>query len=156
MTHPAPSSPRSTASPPNGNFGDINRTGAVPADLDRSIIDELRALGGTHLVDEIISLACADMYRSLGLLDVALVEGDASSVARLAHTISGLCANIGAIAVVDTAKALERLALTGNLNAAPALSFQLLLRWHRAKDALIATPDGQGAAEGRGPVASPT
>lgn len=124
------------ASPPNANSGEIDQNDAVCADLDDSILDGLRVLGGTQLVDEIVSLACEDMSRSIRLLDGALVEADASSVGWLAHTISGLCANIGAIAVVDTAKALERLALTGNLAAAPALNFQLLLRWRRAKDAL--------------------
>jgi HPt (histidine-containing phosphotransfer) domain-containing protein len=113
-----------------------DQAGMVGADLDHSIIDELRVLGGTELVDDIVSLVREDMSRSLGLLDRALVDDDASSVVRFAHTISGLCANIGAVGVVEVAKELENLASTGELSAAPVLNDQLVARWYRANEVL--------------------
>jgi len=113
----------------------------VRVDLDHSIIDELRVLGGNELVDEIVSLVCEDMSRSVGLLDRALVDDDASSVVRFAHTISGLCANIGAVGVVEVAKEIEKLASTGDLSAAYVLNDQLVARWYRANE-VLATETG--------------
>jgi HPt (histidine-containing phosphotransfer) domain-containing protein len=119
-----------------GSPAEASRPG--PADLDESIIEGLHALGGADLVDEIVSLACQDIYRCLALLDQALVADDAPAAGKLAHTISGVCANIGAIGVVDTARAMERLAATGNLSTAASLQAELGLRWRRAHDALDA------------------
>jgi HPt (histidine-containing phosphotransfer) domain-containing protein len=84
------------------------------------------------------------MCRCIALLDTALVEGDVLSIGKVAHSISGLCANIGAVAVADTARALESLASTGNLAAAPMLHAQLVRRWRQANHALDAKTGRSG------------
>jgi HPt (histidine-containing phosphotransfer) domain-containing protein len=107
-------------------------------DLDATIVDGLRELGGVSLLDELVLLFRDEVGRYLGELEHALSLGDTTELGRAAHALSGSSANLGAFRVAATAGALEHLAVSGNLDGAPALVRDLAAHSRSALEALAA------------------
>lgn len=79
----------------------------------------LRAMGDDEdLLKEIAGLYLADYPGSLHLLQSALKAGDASVAERLAHSLKGASANLGAERVRAVAYEIEKAARSGDLGRA--------------------------------------
>jgi len=110
--------------------------GDKPARLDQAIIGGLRELGGSALLDELVTLFHDDVDRFLSELDCALVGRDPVALRQAAHSIKGSSANVGATRLTAAAAALEHLAVIGDLDGAQALSTELASHCTEALDAL--------------------
>jgi PAS domain S-box-containing protein len=116
--------------------GEVVETDHQQPDLDQEIIGGLRELGGTTLLDELVSLFRDDVGRHLSELDHALENHDPVALRQAAHAISGSSANMGATRLANAAATLEHLAATGDLEGAQALTTDLASHCRRALDAL--------------------
>jgi HPt (histidine-containing phosphotransfer) domain-containing protein len=74
--------------------------------LDTEVLGELRGLGADDLRD-LVSLYFADLQVQLERVHGALIEGDAQSVAALAHRMKGASLSIGAARLASLAAELE-------------------------------------------------
>jgi signal transduction histidine kinase/DNA-binding response OmpR family regulator/integral membrane sensor domain MASE1/HPt (histidine-containing phosphotransfer) domain-containing protein len=110
--------------------------GDKPADLDQAIIGGLRELGGSALLDELVTLFHDDVDRFLSELDRALVVQDPVALRQAAHSIKGSSANLGATRLAAAAAVLEQLAEIGDLEGAEALSTELASHCREALNAL--------------------
>ena len=116
--------------------GEVVETADQQPDLDQEIIRGLRELGGTALLEELVSLFRDDVGRHLSELDRALENHDPVALRTAAHAISGSSANMGATHLANAAATLENLAATGDLEGAQALTTDLASHCRRALDAL--------------------
>jgi HPt (histidine-containing phosphotransfer) domain-containing protein len=116
--------------------GEVSETDDQQPDLDQEIIGGLRELGGTALLDELVSLFRDDVGRHLSELDRALEDHDPVALRKAAHAISGSSANMGAARLANAAVTLEHLAVAGDLEGAQALTTDLASHCRRTLDAL--------------------
>jgi signal transduction histidine kinase/CheY-like chemotaxis protein len=95
----SPASTESPASPelPSSAFDEVH------------LLDQLK--GDRALAQAITTAFLADMPRQFGELEAAVAAGDASALARLAHTLKGAAASMGGSALARAALALEGAAL---------------------------------------------
>ncbi|BAU92403.1 ATPase domain-containing protein [Methylorubrum populi] len=127
--------------------------------LDEPTIANLEELGDRDFLERILHLYVAQAPQALLALEDALARDDAPDVARAAHGLKSMSANIGAAQVKDRAGAIERAARDGNLasladgasglddllaRTVSALHLRLGLRAERGPDE---TARGQGALE---------
>ena len=142
---------------------DIVGTGDQPPDLDPAIIRGLREVGGTALLEELISLFHDEVGKHLTELERALDDRDPVALRQIAHALSGSSANMGASRVAAIGAALEQLAVAGDLEPAPALVADLGVCAQRALEALaietgssVRLPDADADADVRTDPSSPT
>ena len=103
---------RSTAAPATTLAGGAARV------LDAEVIARLKRLGedaGQDLLGELTTIFLADADIRMAELRTAIAEEDATTVARLAHTLSGASASIGATDLANLFLDLERRAMAGDL-----------------------------------------
>jgi signal transduction histidine kinase/DNA-binding response OmpR family regulator len=94
-----------------------NGTGASSAILDR--VAALERLGGDEtMFDEFLGLLLEEAKSDVAQIAGAIEQGDASDVERLAHSLKGGAANLGADRVRDVAYRLETIGRGGNLSDA--------------------------------------
>jgi two-component system sensor histidine kinase/response regulator len=105
-------------------------------DLDETIIVSLRDLGGSALLDELVSLFRDEVDGYLSAFDQALADHDPTALQRASHSFKGSSANLGATRVAAIAAALEGLGATGDLDGARALHAELARLSGRALEAL--------------------
>jgi two-component system, sensor histidine kinase and response regulator len=92
--------------------------------LDRQVISGLRALQGedeTDLVAELAGMFLDDARPRLSALEEAVLGDDAPTVERLAHTLKGSSANMGARGMADLCARLEVAGASGDLSRGPRL-----------------------------------
>lgn len=92
---------------------------AVPDALDMAVIEALRDLdetGSMDLAQEIFGAFLASSTPRLAELKVALAQGDAQSVGKLAHALKSSAANVGALLLSAQCQELEKLARDGRLD----------------------------------------
>ena len=111
-----------------------------PAFDRRSALENLG--GDEQLLDEVLELFLDDCPRLLAEVRTAIEAGDASTIARLSHTISGVAGNFAAAAVVDLARRLEVMGMTGELAGAEAAGVELGLAVDRFRAAAGASRAG--------------
>lgn len=80
-----------------------------------------RVEGDRVLLEELFRLFVDECHNSMGQIQEAWRSRDTLMLGRLAHTLKGSSANVGANRVSDVALALEREARSGNLDNAPKL-----------------------------------
>jgi PAS domain S-box-containing protein len=103
--------------------------------LDRSAL--LDRLGGdAELLAQIVGLSQADCSRLRRELREALDRGDAVGLARTAHSLKGVLANLSASSASAAARRLEEIAREGHLTAAGAALRALDFEVDRALEAL--------------------
>jgi CheY-like chemotaxis protein/HPt (histidine-containing phosphotransfer) domain-containing protein len=132
---------------PTSTQGDAAPDDAVeadhqPPDLDQAIIIGLRDLGGIALLEELVSLFHDEVGKHLVEMDRAVENQDPVALRQIAHALSGSSANMGASRVAAAAAAIERLAVAGDLEPAPALIADLGIRARCALDALATETGG--------------
>lgn len=81
--------------------------------LDRTIVDELLALGGPEMLAPIVAQLGSDCASRLPQLRDALDRGDLETVREHAHGLKGALGNLGASAAARAAKAMEDAARQG-------------------------------------------
>ena len=112
--------------------------GERSACLDRSVLAELRALGGEDddLLGEVVRLFAADVPVQLEALEKAFVQGDAAGVRQVAHRLKGTGLGSGARQMADTCGAIEAAAAAGDLDTARQASRPLAKVFREALAAL--------------------
>jgi HPt (histidine-containing phosphotransfer) domain-containing protein len=74
--------------------------------LDREQLRDI-TLDDAELMREILAALIDDTSRQIGLLDLAIREGDSEKCKRLAHYSKGACANVGANSAAALLKHIE-------------------------------------------------
>jgi two-component system sensor histidine kinase/response regulator len=80
-----------------------------------------RLMGNKELATKIFKVFLKDVPQKYTALKEAIEEDNAVLVQRLAHTLNGASANIGALALQDIASQIELAAKSGDLNKASFL-----------------------------------
>jgi two-component system sensor histidine kinase/response regulator len=94
--------------------------------VDVATVDRLRdALGGDAMVLHILDVFVSQASAHVETIVHALARDDAGAVARVAHTLKGGAAAVGAVAVAEIAAELERLGERGDLAGAPEAAARL-------------------------------
>lgn len=123
---------------------------AAPAGalLDEQTLANLEELGDTDFVAHVLRLYARQAPSALTDLEAALANRDAPAVARAAHSLKSMSANIGAARMKDTAGAIEASAragdATGDAAALPALLAETLV----ALAARIGAPEMRATGTG--------
>jgi signal transduction histidine kinase/CheY-like chemotaxis protein/HPt (histidine-containing phosphotransfer) domain-containing protein len=92
--------------------------------LDRATLDALLTLpprGAETMLDRVASAYRADSQRLLDALDRAVESGERGALARAAHAWRSCNGNVGALALVEICRELERCARGGDMSAAREL-----------------------------------
>jgi HPt (histidine-containing phosphotransfer) domain-containing protein len=82
--------------------------------LDREQL-QLVTLDDVQLMREILGALIDDTSRQIGLMDIAIRNGDPRRCARLAHSSTGACSNCGANAAASVLRQIEHSAATADL-----------------------------------------
>jgi HPt (histidine-containing phosphotransfer) domain-containing protein len=113
---------------------------AVPAPddlLDAEVLDGLLGLGDGAFLDRILGLYRAQAPQALSALRAALTDSDQPAIARAAHSLKSMSANIGARALVEPLRAIELAARDSACAEAPSACDAL----ERLLDATVAGLD---------------
>jgi HPt (histidine-containing phosphotransfer) domain-containing protein len=111
--------------------GERHLPAEVPAPVcpPHVIFDETAALarveGDRDILRDIATLFVADWPQSRAALRQAVLSEDADALTRIAHTLKGAAATLGAVALSAAAQRLEEVGHSGNL--APAASACIVL-----------------------------
>lgn len=90
--------------------------------LDATVQQELAAVGGAGLPKELLAMFLADAPNQLAGVRAGLATGDLLPVRKLAHSMKGAAASIGAARVEASARALEHAARAGETAQLPELT----------------------------------
>ncbi|MCE5335365.1 MAG: response regulator [Desulfobacteraceae bacterium] len=107
--------------------------------LDRSSLDNissLRGVDGAKMLATVIGIYLSDAPVLLEDLRTAYVNGDAKNLARVAHALKSCSSNLGAVALAETCKDLERIASQKPMKGAEFLLSRILEQFRRVKEAL--------------------
>jgi two-component system, sensor histidine kinase and response regulator len=100
-------------------------SGAPPTEepvIDRSLLENLRELqgdGAPDILNDLIELFLSDVPLQLADLREAAEAGESHSVERIAHTLKGSAANMGALRMQALLAELEEIGRSEELGAAP-------------------------------------
>jgi HPt (histidine-containing phosphotransfer) domain-containing protein len=106
--------------------------------IDRPTFDRLLvSLGGdVEFLEELLETFFDDAPVQLAAMQAALVEGNAESLRRAAHSMKSNSASFGALALSKQCKELEDLARAGALDRAPGRVANIEAAYQMAKSAL--------------------
>jgi CheY-like chemotaxis protein/HPt (histidine-containing phosphotransfer) domain-containing protein len=113
--------------------------------LDRQVISGLRSLqkeDETDIVAELAGMFLEDARPRLSALEEAILENDAPTVERLAHTLKGSSANMGARGMSAICARLEDAGQSGDLSQGPGLLERLGQEFARVERAFEAEIHG--------------
>ena len=114
--------------------------------LDRRVISGLRGLQGeneTDIVAELAGMFLEDARPRLSALEEAILGDDAPTVERLAHTLKGSSANMGAKGMSAICARLENAGQSGDLSQGPRLLERLQEEFARVDRAFEAEIRGE-------------
>ncbi|MEJ7872137.1 MAG: response regulator, partial [Rubrobacteraceae bacterium] len=115
--------------------GDANREDSGEP-LDRATLEGLRELGGSELIADLGELFSSDTPPRLANLRVAVEGGDAGAVERIAHTLRGSSANIGARRMAELCEELQKAGASKDLSEASKPAERLQAEFERVRRAL--------------------
>jgi HPt (histidine-containing phosphotransfer) domain-containing protein len=107
--------------------------------LDAEVLDGLLGLGDGAFLDRILGLYRAQAPQALSALRAALTASDQPAIAKAAHSLKSMSANIGARALVEPLRAIELAARDSACAEAPSACDAL----ERLLDATVAGLDRQ-------------
>jgi CheY-like chemotaxis protein/HPt (histidine-containing phosphotransfer) domain-containing protein len=128
--------PRSAALKSPAVAADSHPEGAV----DRHVLDGLRKVeraGAPGLVKKVTDLFLADTPRQLTDLRDSAQRGDCARLTKLAHTLRGSAANLGAREMVRVCAELEAFGRDGDVSIVPSLVADLESQFNSVRDALL-------------------
>lgn len=99
------------------------------------VVQELLDLcddGDTSLVQELIGIFLDDSPTKVHAIQRGLQDGDLGAVERAAHSLKGSSGNLGAIALMNTAEALQSASRNGDLDRCRELGGELTTRFDEA------------------------
>jgi PAS domain S-box-containing protein len=109
--------------------------------LDAEVIARLRTLAkatDASLLNQIFDSFLSDGEARLVALKIALANGDAESLRKVAHTLKGASSNIGAHHMADIAQELQALGETGEVEGTAAWVEKLEAEFGRVRSAIVA------------------
>ncbi len=106
--------------------------------LDRATLEGLRELGGSELITELGEAFSSVTPPQLANLRVAVEGGDAEAVERIAHTLKGSSANMGARRMAGICEELQKPKVSTDLAEALELLDRLEVEFERVQRALAA------------------
>lgn len=106
--------------------------------LDPDVLAGLRELGGSEMLSELAQMFFDDTSSNLAVLREAVEGGDAHSVERVAHTLKGSSASMGAARMAEICSELQEAGASGDLSHAPVLLERLEEEFGRVRPALEA------------------
>ena len=118
----------------SGHSTDKGLSAGVPV-LDRSKLEQLRALMPEASLRQIYTAATADLRRKMPDLDRAIERGDAKTVRHMGHAIKGGCGMVGAAEAAELGAILE--AEGNELDNSRAIASQLRDAIDRLEDILV-------------------
>jgi two-component system, sensor histidine kinase and response regulator len=107
--------------------------------VDSSILDSIAAIqreGEPDVVKKIITVYLSDTKSTLEKLSLAVNEGNATDLFRLAHKLKSSSANVGATNLSSMLKTLELEGKEGNLENSHNLFLQILTEFDLVKQTL--------------------
>ena len=113
--------------------------------VDRTVLDGLRELeraGAPGLVKKVTDLFLQDTPGQLADLRDSLQKGDSVRLVRVAHTLKGSAANLGAREMVRICAELQVLGEAENISIAPSLVADLESQFGPVRDALLSEDTG--------------
>jgi two-component system, sensor histidine kinase and response regulator len=129
----APPSPEAAIASPPGTGGE------PPPKVGASVFDSAalsnRLMGDPALVERILRGFLGDIPGRLRDLQAARQGGELALVERLAHTVKGAAANVGAMALSAAAKAAEQAARGGDAGSIGALVDEVVARFEEFEEA---------------------
>ena len=117
--------------------------------LDPEVISGLRDLeeGSPGLLEELVEMFLQDTPPRIEALGVAVEEGDAHSVERIAHSIKGSSGNMGGRRMSEVSERLQAIGASADLEQAPELLASLREEFDRMREALRAELDGPASGD---------
>jgi HPt (histidine-containing phosphotransfer) domain-containing protein len=106
--------------------------------LDPDVLAGLRELGDAELLAELVEMFVDDATSRILALRGTLEKDDAEAVERVAHTLKGSCANMGALRMAEVCEDLQEMGRSGDLSGASELVEQLEAEFGRVRQALEA------------------
>jgi HPt (histidine-containing phosphotransfer) domain-containing protein len=103
--------------------------------IDTNVLDDIRDLMEDDFPD-LVRRFLEDSADLLDQLDQSIARGDADSVNRAAHTLKSSSAALGALALSEHARQLERLGRSGVLVGAAAEAAAAQVQFARVKETL--------------------
>jgi PAS domain S-box-containing protein len=93
----------------------------------------LKSPDGTPLTAHLFTMLAGEMPGRLAAMAAALEEHDAETLGRVAHTLAGSCANLGASALEAVARELENEVRRGGWTEAPGCLTRIGNEWERLR-----------------------
>ena len=126
----------------------------MTAIIDRSVLDEIRALGGPgdDLLSEVIGVFLAEGPGQVRSVNEALASRDAAAIQRAAHRLKGSALGLGARRLAALVAAVELAARAGDVERAISVAAGLGAAGdaaraarapHRHPESLIANPESR-------------
>jgi CheY-like chemotaxis protein len=131
--------------PTAADRGDDADGGADVAELDPRALDDLVAMGGTALRDQVIEAFAAEAAPLRTTLADAVRDGDVDRLRRAAHTLKSNGATLGATAFTELCRELEQRAREGRLDGAATLVERIGAELARVERALAAVPSQEAS-----------
>jgi FOG: HPt domain len=116
--------------------GAQNKT--IPPNVTLNLEDAIERMGDREIYLEIAHFFASHLQESLKALSLALNSGDAVEATRLAHSLKGNCATVGADELRDQCLQMERLCRDGDLDKAHVLYAELSPKLLALRDILMA------------------
>ena len=118
---------RTDGASPGSESGTANVAPGPMVDFDELVG---RCMGNAEIAERLIVKLCAKVATDVGRLSVALDEGDANQVGRLAHGLKGAAANVSCERVRSVAEQIETRARSGTAEQARTLLAELEDAYH--------------------------
>jgi CheY-like chemotaxis protein len=104
--------------------------------LDDRVMEDLRRLGDSKMLAELVGIFLDDARASIEALGEAVEAGDAPTVERVAHSLKGSSGNMGARRMARACARLQDAGASGDLARAPGLLAGLREEFDRVRPAL--------------------
>ncbi len=122
----------------------MGTTPPVPVETQPVLVEEqlarlavLKSPDGKPLTEHLFKMLAGEMPGRLAALETALEARDAEMLGRVAHTLAGSCANLGAAALEAVARELESEAKRGGWGGAAGCLTRIGNEWERLRIELV-------------------
>jgi len=126
------------ARPGGPDGGDVDGS----AELDASVLQSLREIGGDEFLSDVIDVFRVDAPILLATLRRSVDAADSDELRRAAHTLKANGATLGAGGFAELCRELEERARNGELDGASELAERIEGRYLRVEQALAALGAG--------------
>jgi len=104
--------------------------------LDPETLSSLKEMMGADFIGELIDTYCQETPQLIDALQQALAQGDAAAFQRAAHSIKSSSASLGALGLAASARELEMIGRSGNLDGILPAVARLVADYQRVQSGL--------------------